>query len=282
MNNNNYNIAFFGTPDLCIPILEALQHSNFAPNLIITNQDKPIGRKQILNPTPVSDFADKYVIDCLKPEKLTKEFTEEIQSKDWDLFIVVAYGKILPEVLINTPKYGTLNIHYSLLPRWRGASPVESTILSGDMITGVSIQKMVYELDAGPLVAEAKIQLEGDEFHHDMKIAFSQIGADLLIETIPLFMSGEITPRVQDANHATFCKKTKKEDALVDIKNDAPIMLWRKYRAYFGWPNIYFKEDGLRVKITRAEFDADDKIFTITEVVKEGQQKENVNIVVSK
>ena len=126
-----YNIAFFGTPDLCIPILEELKNSGFIPSLIITNEAKPVGRKHTLTNTPVAVWGLEHSIKILTPKKLTPELIEaEISPKNdqakWDLFIVVAYGKILPEALINIPEFGTINIHYSLLPRWRGASPVSA------------------------------------------------------------------------------------------------------------------------------------------------------------
>ena len=132
---------------------------------------------------------------------------------------------------------------------------------------------MVYELDAGPILAEAKVTLDGDEFHNELKEVFSEVGSELLIDLLPHLFARDIEAVPQDVDQATFCKKTKKEDALVDLSETSPLSLWRKYRAYYGWPGIYFIENSKRVKITEATFDEEEKIFTIQKIICEGEKE---------
>jgi len=138
-----------------------------------------------------------------------------------DLFIVVAYGKIIPENILNMPKLGSLNIHYSLLPKYRGASPVESAILNGDTETGVTIQKMKYKIDSGPIIAQEKIPISPDEKTPDLRKHLIKIGGELLVKILPDFVDGKIKEIAQNENKATFCKKIKKENGLIDLKDDA-------------------------------------------------------------
>ena len=276
-NHKKYNIAFFGTPELCIPILEELKKNNFTPNLIVTNPDKKVGRKHTLTQTPVSLWANDNQIEIFTPEKITLEFISDIKKNLWDLFIVVAYGKILPQTLIDAPEFGTLNIHYSLLPRWRGASPVESAILSGDLTSGVCVQQMVYALDAGPILGETKVSLSGDEFHEELKTIFSEIGGEMLCEILPRIFEKNIESVPQNESHVTICTKTKKTDGLVSLLDNSPISLWRKYRAYHGWPGIYYIQDEKRININEAEFDEEEKIFTITRETREGEKERLVH-----
>src|SRR3989344_112816 len=172
--------VFFGTPEIAAETLKLLKQNNYLPSLIVTAPDKPVGRKQIITPPPVKVFAEKNNIPFFQPEKL-KELEDKL--KDYDLFIVVAYGKIFPEWLINLAKFGTLNIHYSLLPKYRGAAPVQGAILNGEKETGVTIHKMVFELDAGPILAQEKTEIEPDEKTPKLLNKLVVIGANLLIKT---------------------------------------------------------------------------------------------------
>ncbi|HEY1041635.1 MAG TPA: methionyl-tRNA formyltransferase [Candidatus Paceibacterota bacterium] len=267
---NAPRIIFFGTPELCTTYLDSLTSAGFGPALIITTPDKPVGRKQVMTPPPVKVWAIDHGIEFLQPEKLTPEFIAEVASREkFDLAIVIAYGKILKEALINLPAHGTLNVHYSLLPRHRGASPTEATILAGDEEGGVTIQKMVFELDAGDIVSQAKIPLEGNEFKDELLGVLTDIGAELLLETIPPYMNGDITLEPQATDGITMCTKISKEDGRVDPRSDDAHTLWRKYRAYYGWPGIFYMLDEKRVKITEASF-VDEK-FIIEKIVIEGE-----------
>ncbi len=271
---NNLNIAFFGTPELTIEILDELKDSGFLPKLIVTGPDVRAGRKLSLTTPKPKEWAEKNQIELLQPEKINPEFLEELKKNPWDLFIVVAYGKILQEELISIPKHGVLNIHYSLLPKYRGATPVESAILSGDTKTGVSIQKMVYELDAGPVLAQKEVSIEKDETAPKLRGRLNEIGKKLLVEVIPAYVSGEIVPKEQNHEEKTRCGKIKKEDGEIKLSGNGE-ELYRKYKAYFGWPGTFFfiekNETRTRVKITEAKME--NSQFVPLKVIPEGKKE---------
>jgi methionyl-tRNA formyltransferase len=283
---NNPNFVFFGTPNVASETLEILKENGYLPSLIITSTDKPAGRGLHLTPTPVSIWAQKNNIECLKPEKITPEFISQLsQPKDfpmashrkvlWQLFIVVAYGKILPEELINLPELGTINIHYSLLPKYRGASPLEACLLNGDEKTGVSIQQMAFKLDSGPILAEKEIPISLEETKDGLREKLIRLGAETLAEVLPKIINKEITPKIQDGAEATFCKKIKKEDGLLDLNGDAKEN-YNKYRAFAGWPGTYFFKDKKRIKITKAKYENDS--FIIERVIPEGKKEIDFSI----
>ena len=250
---NKTRIAFFGTPELCVPILTKLKNNGFEPVLIVTNPDRPIGRKQILTPTPVKTWGLENDTPVWQPEKITKDFVKDFEEQNIDLSIVVAYGKILPQSLIDTPRLGTINIHYSLLPRWRGASPVEASILAGDAKTGVAIQQMVKKLDAGPILAQREHVIGDKITAPELRNELNIMGAELLVQILPQIINQEITPEQQDEGQATHCGKFTKADAEVNLSDD-DLELWRKYRAYYYWPRIYYFDNGTRTIITQADF----------------------------
>ena len=236
--------AFFGTPSLAVEILDALEQAGYVPSIVVTMPDRQKGRGMELSQTPVAQWAEKRSIEILKPEKLDVEFTSALEARRLKLSVVVAYGKILPQSVLDLmPMY---NIHYSLLPRWRGATPVESAILAGDMETGVSIQKIVYELDAGPLVALQKTKIDTNETGQALRRRLNGIAKDLLIKTMPDLLTGNMKLVEQDKTHATFCGKITKKDGHIDLSDDGELN-YRKFRAYFGWPGVYtfFERSGL-------------------------------------
>lgn len=260
-------IAFFGTPELCLSFLEKMKESSYLPSLVITNPDKPIGRKQEITPTPVKIWAEKNNIEVLNPEKIKDEFSDILKEKEIDLSVVIAYGSILPEKVINTPKFGTINVHFSLLPRHRGATPVEATILSGDDKAGVSIQQMVFELDAGDVLSEKSIEMESNETKQSLFKKLSEIGSSLLIETIKNIENDTVTKTPQDERLVTLSKKTKKSDGEIK-EEETDEMKWRKFRAYTPWPRTFFFKNGKRFIITDATFE--NSKFEIKKVIPEG------------
>jgi methionyl-tRNA formyltransferase len=199
---------------------------------------------------------------------------ETMQSHSFDLFVVVAYGKILPEKLINLPPFGTVNVHYSLLPKYRGATPVESAILNGDSETGVCIQKMQYKLDSGPILALEKFTIPHNITTPKLRDQLNLQASTLLPETIRHYVRNEIIPTPQDESGVTLCTKIEKEDGLLDPDGHS-ILNDRKFRAYFGWPGSYFfvkqGERGIRVIIKDAELL--DGVFTIKSVIPEGKKE---------
>jgi methionyl-tRNA formyltransferase len=271
---NKPNIAFWGTPQLTTTILDALADSGYAPWLVITNPDRPQGRKMTLTPPPAKLWAEARDITVFQPEKVTPDVIAELAQTPWDIFVVVAYGSILPEGAINLPKHGTLNVHYSLLPKWRGATPVESAILNGDTETGVCIQQMVYKLDAGPIHKQESLVIGEHETALELRARLNTIGARLLIETLDEIFKGTAETSLQDETLATRCGKISKEDGLIDPTGD-PIENDRKFRAYYGWPGVYFfiqKDDTkIRVKVTDAVL-LDGK-WIIKRVIPEGKNE---------
>lgn len=271
---HNIKIAFFGTPSICIPILEALKGAGMMPAVIVTGEDKPAGRGLTLTPPPVKLFAIENNIPVLQPKKLDNEFTLQLREHEIELSIVVAYGKIIPEEIIKLPKYGTLNVHYSLLPKYRGASPVEGALLHGDTETGVSIQKMVYKLDAGDVLKEVVVPIEEKENKIELLNRLNTIASEVLPETITKYIGGEITPLVQDESGVTLAKKIDKSEGELDLSDD-PLTNWRKYRAFFGYPGtfIFLEKDGIktRLKITLADFE--NGKFIIKKVIPEGKRE---------
>lgn len=270
----NKRIAFWGTPELCITYLEALKDKAVLPVVIITNPDRPQGRGYVMTPTPVKVWGEAHEIPVLTPEKLDGAFFEMLKTYDLDVSIVVAYGRIIPEQCIALPKNGTLNVHYSLLPKYRGASPTEAAILNGDTETGVSIQKMAYKLDSGDIVAEEKTPIGNDETTSELRARLSIMGAQLLVDTLPDYFNGITTPVPQDHTQATHVGKIKKTDAEINLNDEGKIN-YQKYRAYAEWPRAYFIEerDGkkIRIIITKARLDGEQ--FVIERVLPEGKKE---------
>jgi len=270
-------IIFLGTPDLSVTILKSLLEAGYEIPLVITSPDKPVGRKQIMTAPPVKSFAESLGLKVIQPEKLDDQVLEAIQESDAELGIVVAYGHIIPQKIIDSLPKGFLNIHYSLLPKLRGASPVEQSILSGQKETGVTIQKLVFKLDAGPIVAIEKFEIDNKITTPELKEKLTKAGAKLLTKILPEYLAGKIEIKDQDESKATHCKKISKADGEIappDPNEDLPAQAgkWLKYRAYFGWPGIfYFDENGKRVKITEASFE--NEKFIIRKVVPEGKKE---------
>jgi len=271
-------MVFFGTPSFSASVLDELVGAGMPPSLVVTTPDRPKGRKLEITPPPVKVWAKEHKIEVLQPQFLHDAFIEELIQKapggSWDLFVVAAYGEILRKELIELPKHGTLNVHPSLLPRWRGASPIQSTILNDDE-AGVTIMLIDEEMDHGPILSQAKIEVENwPPKGRLLSQLLATEGGKLLAETIPGWIAGRITPEEQKHEEATYTKKIKKEDGLIDLSGD-PKKNYRKIQAYDLWPGAYFmaKRGGkdIRVKITDASLKHDELV--IERVVPEGKQE---------
>lgn len=240
------------------------------PALVVTSPDRPQGRKMLVTPPPVKVWAEKNGVQCIQPEKLEEDVTEKIISGDFDLSIVVAYGMIMQKKLLESPKLGSINIHYSLLPKYRGASPVESAILNGDIETGISIQQMEFKMDSGPILAQEKIEISPEETAPELRKRLIKTGGELLVKVLPEIVNGNISSVPQDETQATFCKKIAKEDGLLDLNGD-PVKNYNKFRAYAKWPRTFFVKDGKRFIVTRAKLE--DEKFVIEKVIPEGKKE---------
>lgn len=266
-----FQIAFFGTPSLSVIAFEKLREAGIEPALVVTAPDKPAGRKMLLTPPPLKIWAQEHSFPFVQPEKLDAPFIASLAEKQFDLFIVVAYGLFLPQKLLMLPRLGTLNLHPSLLPKLRGPSPIRSAILfdKKDEV-GVSIITLDTEMDHGPIIAQSGPALPEWPMKGDaLDTLLFQTGGALLAETIPPFLEGKITPRPQIHEEATFTKKFQKEDGLLDIISGDPYQNYLKFCAFQGWPGVYFFDTkGVRTKITDAAYDHG--AFVIKKVIPEG------------
>lgn len=274
----SFGIVFFGTEPLATGVLDELESASITPALVVTSPDAPQGRKHVLTPPHAKMWAQERGIPVLQPKTLTGDDIAPLMNTDWNLFIVASYGKILSGSLLSLPKYGTLNVHPSLLPKLRGASPIRSAILENMRETGVSIMLMDEEIDHGPIVAQARIELEESEWPPRATVfeaLLAHAGGQLLAETIPLWLAGKITPEEQNHEKATFSQKITKEDGKINLADD-PYQNLLKIRAYDGWPGTYFihSKNGkdIRIKITDAEL-AEDGSLKILRVIPEGKKE---------
>lgn len=283
MIRDSIKFVFFGTPALSAEILDFLKSRGLIPAIIVTNPDRPQGRKMHLTPPPVKLWALANSVPVLQPENFKDpEVFGQLSKVNCQLFIVVAYGKIIPKQVLAIPKKGTLNIHYSLLPKYRGASPIESAILNDDRETGVSIMLMDEKMDHGPVVAErgihdSRFKIQEKEWPigaKELRERCNKIGAELLAETIPLWVAGKIKAREQDHSQATYTKKFIKEDGLIDFSED-PYKNFLKIRAFESSIGTYFFATAasrkIRVKITDAKFENGQ--LRITRVIPEGKKE---------
>jgi methionyl-tRNA formyltransferase len=272
--------AFFGTPDIAVSVLTILKEQGMIPSVIITNPDAPQGRKMVLTPSPVKVWAASERIPVLQPQSLRTDDTvlHYLREHGIELSIVVAYGKIIPEPLLQIPKFGTINVHPSLLPLLRGASPIRTAILRDMRTTGVTIMLLDALLDHGPVLAQETVEIPESEWPlrgKELDTLLAEKGGALLAKTIPGVVNGDITPVPQNHERATFCEKITKEMGEIDLTAD-PYQNLLKIRAFDGWPGTYFfaLKNGkrIRVKIVDAELGTDGTLV-ITRVIPEGRNE---------
>ncbi len=272
--------GFFGTPDIAVVVLKELENSGMLPSVIITNPDAPQGRKMLLTPSPVKVWATEHAIPLLQPQSLRTDKTVEEYMKQHtiELGIVVAYGKIIPDSLLSIPKYGMVNVHPSLLPHFRGPSPIRSAILKDERKTGVTIMLLDSDVDHGPLLAQEVVEIPQTNWPmrgRELDQLLATKGGELLSRTLPQYVSGNCIPQEQNHADATFCVKITKEMGELDVSANAYQNLL-KIRAFDGWPGTFFytERNGkrIRVKITDAEL-APDGSLQILRVIPEGKSE---------
>lgn len=245
--------VFFGTSDFAVLILQELLDSNYIPDLIITTPNMPAGRKKLLTPPPIKSFVfeKKLNIPVLQPEKLTAEFLSEVIRLNPKLFIVAAYGKILPERLLKIPTLGALNVHPSLLPLYRGPSPVQTAVLNGENTTGVTIMLVDKEMDHGPILAQEEYKIPEHISYVELHNMLAKIGAKLLLRAIPDFTQDQITPKFQEDAKATYTRILKKEDGKIDWHAKA-VYIDRQVRALYPWPGTFTLFKGKVLKVLKS------------------------------
>jgi len=229
-------IVFLGTPRISQIVLENLIDSEFKPDLVITGKDKKFGRGQNKSSTPVKITAQKNGI------AISHQLSEV--SKNFDLAILVAFGQIIPKEILEFPKYGFINVHPSLLPKYRGPSPIQSAILEGDSKTGVTIIKLDQEVDHGPILSQREIEIEKEDTHELLIEKLGLIGSNLLLVTLPDYLSGKTKPKEQNHKDATFTEKITKADGQIDLQNPpSKQKLERMINAFYPWPTVWTKTD---------------------------------------
>ena len=244
-------IVFMGTPDYAVKTLEALIKSEHTVAAVFAQPDKPVGRKQILTPPPVKVCAESYNIPVYQPNSVrTGEALEIINQINPDVIVVVAYGKILPNEILEAAKFGCVNGHASLLPKYRGASPIQWCIVCGETETGVTTMLMDEGMDTGDILETITVKIGDNETAEELFERLSVISADLMLSTLNKLEKGEITPKKQEGE-ATYAPIIKKEMALLDFNKPAK-ELFNAVRGYYSWPCAYFFMDGKRMKVIKA------------------------------
>ena len=242
-------VVFFGTPEIAIPTLLKLKEYVIA---VVTQPDRPSGRGRKITPSPVKEKAISLGIEKIFQPETTKDkkFREDLRILEPDFFVVVAYGKILGKKLLNLPKKGCINLHLSLLPKYRGAAPVAWAILNGDEVTGVTVQKMAPELDAGDILIQKEVEIKKGETKGELEKRLSEIGAELVLYVLENY--DKLEPITQDQKKVSFAPVLKKQDGLIDWSQDATI-IERKVRAFNPWPSAFTYFNNKLLKIYRAE-----------------------------
>jgi len=247
MPDKKITTVFLGTPEFSIPVLHALVNSAYRPDVVLTQPDKPAGRKMALTPPPVKQFAKEYDLTVKQPEN-KKELTELIKKIKPDICILVAFGMIIPNELLTLPKYGWINIHPSLLPKYRGSSPIPTAIISGDNETGVSIIKLINKVDAGDILAQQHLEIAANDNTETLGVKLSDLAGRMLIDILPQYLDDKLKMSVQNDEQATYTAIIDRGNGLIDWHQSA-IEIYRKFRGFYPWPGIFTYLGGKRLKI---------------------------------
>lgn len=274
MFNKDTKIAFFGNSEFSLIVLKELKKNGVIPALIVTTPDKPQGRKMILTPTPTKVWAEENGIEYIEPTKLKDgAFLDKI--KNYNLFIVASYGKIIPKIVIDIPEYKVLNIHPSLLPKYRGPSPLQEQILNDEKEVGVSIMLIDEQVDHGAIIAQKNVNIaEWPVSFTVLQETLGKEGSKLLAEILPDWIKGKIKTIAQDDGIATFTKKTEKSDGLLDLSKDS-YKNYLKTLAFDEWPKTYFEinKNGQKIRVIIKKAVWKDGVFEILSVVPEGKKE---------
>ncbi|MBD5468682.1 MAG: methionyl-tRNA formyltransferase [Lachnospiraceae bacterium] len=265
-------IVFMGTPDFAVGALDALVRAGYEVAAVVTQPDKPKGRGKGVQCPPVKEFALQHGIPVLQPVKIREpEMVAALSGYGADLFVVAAFGQILTQEILDMPRFGCVNIHASLLPKYRGAAPIQRAILDGESVTGVTLQQMNAGIDTGDILAKVRVDIAPEETGDSLFEKLMHAGAALLIETLPRIEAGKITPEAQDEAQATYAKRLSKELGQIDWKESAEV-IERKIRAFHSWPGAYTTLSGKPFKLWGARISdapADGEAGSVSAVTKE-------------
>ncbi|MCR5048318.1 MAG: methionyl-tRNA formyltransferase [Saccharofermentans sp.] len=258
MQTSDIKVVFMGTPELSATVLKGLSDKGYNVILSLSQPDKPVGRKHILTAPPAKVQAQELGVEVYQPDSLkTDEAYEFIKSREPDLIITAAYGKILPQRMLDIPKYGCINVHASLLPKYRGAAPVQYSILNGDDVTGVTIMKMDAGMDTGDILTQVEVPIDINDHTDTLMAKLADAGRDLLLDTIGNYIEGKITSIPQDTDKVTLTYPIKPEDAVLDL-NASARQVHDKIRALSSWPGCSTVFNGKRIKIYDSRLEEDD------------------------
>jgi len=246
-------ILFAGTPEFARASLRALVESNYKPAVVLTQPDRPSGRGKKLSASPVKAYAESQGIEIWQPATLKDpDVADKITAINPDIIVVAAYGLILPQAILDIPKFGCLNVHASLLPRWRGAAPIQQAILSGDAETGICLMQMEAGLDTGPVFTSAATLIGADETAGELHDRLATMGGEQLVAGLQDILDGKLEATSQDETAATYAGKIQRQDAAIDWDRDAG-EIHRGIRAYSPVPGAWFELDGDNIKCWKAE-----------------------------
>lgn len=244
-------IIFMGSPEFAVPSLLKLVESGYQVVAVVTQADKPAGRGKVLQPSPVKAVAQKLGLPVLQPTRLRQlDIVQKLRALRPDVIVVAAFGKILPREVLDIPPLKCLNVHPSLLPKYRGSSPIANAILNGDAQTAVTIMLLEERMDAGPILAQRKAPVLPDDTTESLGRKLAELGAELLAETLPRWARGEIVPQNQDDSEATYTRIIAKTDGQIDWDLSAD-EIGRRCRAFYPWPGCYTRWDGKLLKLLR-------------------------------
>jgi len=253
-------IIFMGTSALAEVILESLLKEKYNIVAVFTQPDKKAGRKKELKISPVKSLARKHKIPIFQPEKFDEDVISEIKKIKPDLIIVAAYGKILPKEVLETPGFGSLNVHASLLPKFRGPSPIQNALMAGEQETGTTLMLMNEGIDTGDIIARKKIKINPNDTFKTLSLELSKLSAKFLLENIPLWIEGKLKRKKQDETQATFCQLIERNDGRI-FWNETAKNIYNKYRALYPWPGVFcfWENDGSlkRIKFQKISLQKD-------------------------
>lgn len=258
-------VCFMGSMDFAVKILESLnQHHQVA--LVVTQPDKPVGRKRIMKGTPVKERALALGLDIYQPENIKRDH-QKIINQSFDFIVVAAYGQMIPDDILYHAKYQAINVHASLLPKYRGGTPMHRAIINGDEFSGVSIMYMIKKMDAGDILNQVKIQIDKDDDVATLESKLAEKGASLLIETMSKMINGTAVSKPQDINQVTYAYHIKPEEQIIDINHSA-FQCYNLVRGMYPWPIAELYVNQQRVKIFKAAYSDENTSYQVGTVVK--------------
>ena len=244
-------VVFMGSPEFSLPALRSLA-GTYPIAGVVTQPDRPAGRGQALTPPPVKELAVELNLPVIQPRRLREaEAMDQLLRWSPDLIVVAAFGQILRQEILDLPRFGCINVHASLLPRWRGAGPIQAAILAGDERTGVTIMRMNAGVDTGDILSQRQIPIDEQDTAETLSAKLAQLGADLLLKTLPGYLNGELQPQPQDEASAAYAPLLKKDDGRLDFSLPAEALA-RKVRAYHPWPGAFTTWQGQPLKVLQA------------------------------